>query len=185
MSEKKSESSSVMSGSVALWTVAHQGPLFMEFSRQEYKNGQPFHSPGDLPNTGIEPRSPALQVFFFFSHLSHQKSPIEINLQNRKRLTNFRNKLMVASEERIVGKFGMELYPLLCSKQVTNKDLLYGTGNSAQSRMLVWMGVESGGSMDPCICMAEFLHFSPETLTTLLIGYTPIQNKKFGFLFCF
>ena len=39
MSEKKSESSSVMSGSVALWTVAHQGPLFMEFSRQEYKNG--------------------------------------------------------------------------------------------------------------------------------------------------
>ena len=92
---------------------------------------------------------------------------------------------MVASEERIVGKFGMELYPLLCSKQVTNKDLLYGTGNSAQPRMLVWMGVESGGSMDPCICMAESLRFSPETLITLLIGYTPIQNKKSVFLFCF
>ena len=92
---------------------------------------------------------------------------------------------MVASEERIVGKFGMELYPLLCSKQVTNKDLLYGTGNSAQPRMFVWMGVESGGSMDPCICMAESLRFSPETLITLLIGYTPIQNKKSVFLFCF
>ena len=32
------------------------------FSRQEYRSGQPFPSPGDLPNTGIEPRSPALQA---------------------------------------------------------------------------------------------------------------------------
>ena len=32
--------------------------------------------------------------------------------------------------------------------------------------------------MDTCICMAEFLHCSPETITTLLIGYTPIQNQK-------
>ena len=34
----------------------------MEFSRPEYWRGQPFHSPGGLPNPGIEPRSPALQV---------------------------------------------------------------------------------------------------------------------------
>ena len=33
--------------------------------------------------------------------------------------------------------------------------------------------------MDTCICMAEALHCSPETITTLLISYTPIQNKKF------
>ena len=33
--------------------------------------------------------------------------------------------------------------------------------------------------MDVCICMAESLHCPPETITTLLIGYTPIQNKKF------
>ena len=37
-------------------------PLFMEFSRQEYWSGMPFPSPGDLPNPGIEPRSPALWV---------------------------------------------------------------------------------------------------------------------------
>ena len=42
-------------------TVAHQAPLSMEF-RQEYGSLQPFLSPGDLPNPGIEPRSPALQV---------------------------------------------------------------------------------------------------------------------------
>ena len=33
--------------------------------------------------------------------------------------------------------------------------------------------------MDTCIHMAESLHYSPETITTLLTGYTPIQNKKF------
>ena len=40
---------------VTLWTEAHQAPLFMEFSRQEYRSGLPFPSPGDLPNTGIFP----------------------------------------------------------------------------------------------------------------------------------
>ena len=44
------------------WTVAHQAPLSMGFSRQEYWSGLPFPSPGDLPNPGIEPRSPAMQA---------------------------------------------------------------------------------------------------------------------------
>ena len=44
------------------WTVAYQAPLYMGFSRQEYWNGLPFPSPGDLPNPGIKPRSPTLQV---------------------------------------------------------------------------------------------------------------------------
>ena len=42
------------------WTVAHQAPPSMGFSRQEYWSGLPFPSPGDLPNSGIKPRSPAL-----------------------------------------------------------------------------------------------------------------------------
>ena len=40
-------------------------------------------------------------------------------------------------------------------------------------------GMGIWGRMDTCICMAEFFHCSPETTTTLLIGYTPTQNKKF------
>ena len=44
------------------WTVAHQAPLSMEFSRQGCFSGQPFPSLGDLPDPGIEPRSPALQA---------------------------------------------------------------------------------------------------------------------------
>ena len=44
------------------WTVTHQAPLFMGFSRQEYWSGLPFHSTGDLSDPGIEPGSPALQA---------------------------------------------------------------------------------------------------------------------------
>ena len=44
------------------WTVAHQAPLSMEFSRQEYWSGQSFPFPGDLTDPGFEPRSPALQA---------------------------------------------------------------------------------------------------------------------------
>ena len=44
------------------WTVAHQAPLSMGFSRPGYWSGLPFPSPGDLPNPGIEPGSPALQA---------------------------------------------------------------------------------------------------------------------------
>ena len=43
-------------------TVACQAPPSMGFSRQEYWSGLPFPSPGDLPNPGIEPGSPALQA---------------------------------------------------------------------------------------------------------------------------
>ena len=43
-------------------TVAHQAPLSMGFSRQEYWSGLPFPSPGDLPHPGIKPESPALQA---------------------------------------------------------------------------------------------------------------------------
>ena len=44
------------------WTIAHQAPPSMGFSRQEYWSGLPFPSPGDLPDPGIEPRSPTLQA---------------------------------------------------------------------------------------------------------------------------
>ena len=44
------------------WTVAYQAPQSMEFSRQEYWSVLPFPSPGDLPDPGTEPRSPALQA---------------------------------------------------------------------------------------------------------------------------
>ena len=47
------------------WTVAHQAPLSMGFSRQEYWSALPFPPPGDLPDPEIEPVSPALAGGFF------------------------------------------------------------------------------------------------------------------------
>jgi len=53
---------------VTLWAIAHQTPLSVEFSRQEYWGGLPFPAPEDLPDPGIEtvsPASPALAGGFF------------------------------------------------------------------------------------------------------------------------
>ena len=55
-------SRSVVSDSATPRTVAHQAPLSMGFSRQEYWSGLPFPSPGNLPDPGIEPKSPALRA---------------------------------------------------------------------------------------------------------------------------
>ena len=67
---------SVMSNSATPWTAAHQAPLSLGFSRQEYWSGLPFPSPEDLPNPGIEPTSsapPALAVRLFTTE--HLGSP--------------------------------------------------------------------------------------------------------------
>ena len=76
------------------WTVAHQAPPSVGFSRQEYWSGLPFPSPGDLPNPGIEPRSPALQpdtlpcmkqnvkcfkIVLFNSHINIRKPSLKNN----------------------------------------------------------------------------------------------------------
>ena len=57
------------------WTVACQAPLSMGFSSQIYWSQLPFPSPGDLPNPGIKPMSPILQVDSLL--LSHLGSPVK------------------------------------------------------------------------------------------------------------
>ena len=56
------------------WTVACQAPLSMGFSRQEYQSGLQFPCPGDLPNPGIKPRSPALQTDSLLTELQGSES---------------------------------------------------------------------------------------------------------------
>ena len=62
-------SCSVMSDSATPWTVAHQASLSVGFPRQEYWSGLPVPSPGDLPDRGIKPVSPALASRFFTTEL--------------------------------------------------------------------------------------------------------------------
>ena len=59
---------------LTLLRVTCQAPLSVGFPRQEYWSGLPFPSPGDLPNTGIEPASPALASGFFIT--SYRESPV-------------------------------------------------------------------------------------------------------------
>ena len=80
---KHSVCARVLSHSDVSGSVAHQAPLSMGFSRQEYWSGLPFLPPGDLPDLGTElapPMSPALagglnKNFFFFLPLSPLGSP--------------------------------------------------------------------------------------------------------------
>ena len=58
------------------WTLSHQVPLSMEFSRQEYWSGLPCTPLWDLPNPGIEPRSPTLQVYSLLSEPMEQPNTI-------------------------------------------------------------------------------------------------------------
>ena len=54
------------------WTVVHQAPLSMEFSRQEYWNGLSFLTPEDLPDTGIQAESP---VYLVLAHMLFTPEP--------------------------------------------------------------------------------------------------------------
>ena len=58
-----------------------EAPPSMGFSRQEYWSGLPFPSPGDLPNPGIEPRSPTLQADALTSELPGKSNKIRFNLR--------------------------------------------------------------------------------------------------------
>ena len=73
----------------------------------------------------------------------------------------------------------MDIYTLLYLKWITNKDPLYSTWNSALMLCGSLDGRGVWGKRDTCVCMAAFLHCSPEIITILLISCTPIENRKF------
>ena len=84
---------------------------------------------------------------------------IQMNLQNRERLTDLENEHMVVGG-RMGGRdreFGKDMYTLLCLKWITSKDLLYSTWNSAQCYVAVWKGGEfGGGCIHVCVWLNSF-----------------------------
>ena len=89
------------------WTVALQAPPSMGFSRQEYWSGLPFPSPEDLPDPGIEPRSPALQADASTSEPPGK--PIKNN--NNKNLIKKWTEDQDRQNGRGVGGHGVHLFP--------------------------------------------------------------------------
>ena len=76
--------------------------------------------------------------------------------------------------------FCMDMYTLLHLKQVTNRDLLYSTWNSAQRYVTGWIGGEFGGEgMHVHVWLSLFTIHLKLSQHCLLIDYTPIQNKNF------
>ena len=67
-----------------------------------------------------------------------------MNLQNRK-THRTRKRIYGCQGEGIVREFGMDMYILLYLKWITNRDLLYGTWNSAECYVAAWMGGEISG----------------------------------------
>ena len=67
------------------WTAAYQAPPSMGFSRQEYWSGLPFPSPGDLPDPGIKPGSPAFQADALTSEPPGKPIQVSVQLYNNPR----------------------------------------------------------------------------------------------------
>ena len=118
---------------------------------------------------GVAKNQTRLSGFHF--HLSILKKGLSWN-----RLTDLENKFMVTGREtgeRIVREFGINMYTLLRYKWITSTCIAHGTLLN-----ITWQSDDQGvwGSMDTCICMSESLCCPPETITTLLISYTPTQK---------
>lgn len=103
--------------------------------------------------------------------------------QDRRRPADLETELTSAGlgwgggrQEGSVRESGTDACTLLCLRWTTPRDPQQSTANSAQRCVAAWVGGELGAA---CVCVAESLRCSPETLTTLLTGYIPTQNKKF------
>ena len=78
------------------WIIAHQAPLSMGFSRQEYWSGLPWPPPGDLPDPGIEPislKSPALAGGFFITNTTWEAPLFFMESFNLHRRMMFHKKM--------------------------------------------------------------------------------------------
>ena len=120
------------------------------------------------------PRSPHCACINLWSQVREHNKVIVVSLIDSQtwRTNSSSQRGRMGGKER---EFGMDMYTLLYLKWITNKDLPYSTWNSAQcfvDRRGVW------GRMDTCTHMAESLRCSPETITTLWITYTPIENNN-------
>ena len=103
-------------------------------------------------------------------------------LTKQKETRRFRKQTHGCQGEGIVKDFGKVMYTLLCLKWITNKNLFYGKHKELCSVLHESLdGSRVWQRMDTWICMAESLRCSSETITTLLIDYTPISIEKIQF----
>ena len=105
------------------WTIAHQAPLSMGFSRQEYWSGLPFPSPEDLPEPGTEPRSPASQEDSLLTELKQQY----IGLKNKSK---FKGQSSQVTQMNPVIKRQWALPPPRCKTNILKDRTFFFVGSS-------------------------------------------------------
>ena len=127
-----------------------------------------------MPNPSFSSTSVAL------TSLSAGKGGVVVKWGREGRLGKCQGcSLILNRPSPIVRESGMDMCTLLYLNWITNKDLLYSTWNSAQCYVAALMGGEGLGENGCMYMYAESFSCSPETTTVLLMGCTPIQNKKF------
>ena len=110
-----------------LWTTALQAPLFMRFSRQQYWSGLLCPLPGDLPNPGMEPRSPALQADSLLTEPPGKMNKPCVFLQDRGGLRPTPPELGKIRGLRGLSRYLMGLGFLFCDIRVRKKVLFTST----------------------------------------------------------
>ena len=150
---------------VTPWTVAHQAPLSMEFSRQEYLNGLPCLSSGDLAHPGIEPmslKSPALAGQFFTTSTTREDKYININ-KTLWRLANFStyNGKMCSCRSKTLK----ETYRILYSIFLSYKYLEYACISYAYHIIWyifkIWSATAAAKSFQSCPTLCDPIDGSP------------------------
>ena len=100
-------------------------------------------------------------------------------LTEQKETHRLRERTYGCQAEGIVRVSGMDMYILLCLKWISDKDLLYSTWNSAQCYVAAWMGGSLGRNGQLMyVWLCPFTVHLKLSQHSLLIIYTPIQNKK-------
>ena len=123
-----SESWSVVSDSATPWTVAYQVPPSMGFSRQEYWNGLPYPSPGDLPDPEIKPWSPALQADTLPSE------PLE-NKGSVKECTNYHTIALISHACKVMLKILQAIFPPYVNQELPDVQAGFRKGRGTRDQI--------------------------------------------------
>ena len=144
------------------WTVAHQAPQSMGFSRQEYWNGLPFPSSGDLPDPGIEPWSPALYADALPSE------PLGKSLKQSKPLIYSSSLLFIVNNDAsgFISVFFVSKLPVLILCTSYPSFLIYNI-------LVIYFSILSG-------CPANRVSFGTEETASLYAVGFPEEYETFG-----
>ena len=135
---------SVTHSFVTPWTAAHQAPLSVGFSRQEYWSGLPVPTPEDLPDPGMEPASPAWQVGSLpLSHLGSQWYYSVIKKKNRVLIhaTIYMDLKGIMGSEKNLRSCMLMIYIIFSKIYVVFSKLKKKTGEREQASVFQGLGI--------------------------------------------